>query len=104
MTQLFPRQEGQSKTSLCTSSPCTEESYARGGDERPCRNVRTKRTMRTKSAPALILHLSRAGTDLAQGGVALVPEISRLVVAGEAHAARVADPIVRAAQFGGDCG
>ena len=45
-----------------------------------------------------------AGTDLAQGGVAFAPEVSRLIVAGKAHAPCIVRPIESAAQFGGDCG
>ncbi len=44
------------------------------------------------------------GTDLAQGGIALVPEVSRLHVAGKAHAALVVRPIESVAKFSGDCG
>jgi len=46
----------------------------------------------------------KAGTSLAQGRIALVPERSRLVVAGEANGMRIADPIESAAEFGGDGG
>ena len=45
-----------------------------------------------------------AGTDLAQGRVAVVPESSRLVVADKAEGVRIADPIESAAEFGGDGG
>jgi hypothetical protein len=43
-----------------------------------------------------------ARTSLAQGRVALMPERSCLVVAGEADGVRSADPIESAAEFGGD--
>jgi hypothetical protein len=45
-----------------------------------------------------------AGTDLAQGRVAVVPESSRLVIADKAEGVRIADPIESAAEFGGDGG
>ena len=45
-----------------------------------------------------------AGTSLAQGRVAVVPESSRLVVADKAEGLRIADPIESAAEFGGDGG
>jgi hypothetical protein len=41
-------------------------------------------------------------TDLAQGGVAIVPESSRLVVSYETNGVRIAHPIESAAEFRGD--
>src|ERR1700722_14469835 len=45
-----------------------------------------------------------ARVDLAQDRVNIVPKLSRLVVADEAEGGRIADPVERAADFGGDSG
>ena len=46
----------------------------------------------------------QARLDLAQGRVAFVPELSRLVVADEANGVRITDPIESATDFGGEGG